>query len=214
MKNLIAAGLLFFGAFAQAALVDNGSFTTDTGQGLDWLDLSATSGLSYSEALAANTDWRLATNSEVEALFSVAFEDFHSSSDGYNDYQDNSDPNPYAACCLQEDILNWYALFGYSNITPSDGFPDGPDPYVYWGFGLYQDENNDTRMMGANSDPYWEEFFVYGTESSRDYAGVAESGRDGYGVFLVKTSVVPIPAAAWLFASGLGFLGWLRRRQA
>lgn len=27
-------------------------------------------------------------------------------------------------------------------------------------------------------------------------------------------SVIPIPAAVWLFGSGLGLLGWLRRRQA
>lgn len=30
----------------------------------------------------------------------------------------------------------------------------------------------------------------------------------------VSANVVPIPAAAWLFGSGLGLLGWLRRRQA
>ncbi|MGI9292134.1 MAG: VPLPA-CTERM sorting domain-containing protein [Gammaproteobacteria bacterium] len=34
-----------------------------------------------------------------------------------------------------------------------------------------------------------------------------------YGSFLVRTSVVPIPAAAWLFGSALAGLGWLRRRQ-
>lgn len=28
----------------------------------------------------------------------------------------------------------------------------------------------------------------------------------------VSLNVVPIPAAVWLFASGLGFLGWMRRR--
>ena len=28
-----------------------------------------------------------------------------------------------------------------------------------------------------------------------------------------QISVVPVPAAAWLFVSGLGMLGWMRRRQ-
>lgn len=31
---------------------------------------------------------------------------------------------------------------------------------------------------------------------------------------LTSTSVVPIPAAVWLFASGLGLLGWMKRRQS
>jgi len=32
--------------------------------------------------------------------------------------------------------------------------------------------------------------------------------------FTATTTVVPIPAAVWLFGSGLGLLGWMRRRQA
>ncbi len=32
-------------------------------------------------------------------------------------------------------------------------------------------------------------------------------------VFVVEPSVVPVPAAVWLFGSALGLLGWVRRRQ-
>ena len=39
---------------------------------------------------------------------------------------------------------------------------------------------------------------------------------EGSGIFYdnVSLNVVPIPAAAWLFASGLGMLGWARRRSS
>jgi len=40
------------------------------------------------------------------------------------------------------------------------------------------------------------------------------SNYEGSGVFYdnVNLNVVPIPAAVWLFASGLGMLGWVRRK--
>ena len=42
------------------------------------------------------------------------------------------------------------------------------------------------------------------------------SNFEGSGVFYdnVNLNIVPIPAAVWLFASGLGLLGWMRRRAA
>jgi hypothetical protein len=39
------------------------------------------------------------------------------------------------------------------------------------------------------------------------------NGAGWYGMDNLTYSVVPIPAAVWLFGSGLGLLGWFRRRQ-
>ena len=37
---------------------------------------------------------------------------------------------------------------------------------------------------------------------------------DGFRAGTGTVSAVPVPAAVWLFGSGLGLLGWLRRRQS
>lgn len=93
---------------------------------------------------------------------------------------------------------------------------DSARPANFFGKGkniLYQDENNDTRKIGILSNDYEHEWFVYGTDYYSDYVSYAESGNDRYGVFLVKASVVPIPAAVWLFGSALAGLGWMKRKQ-
>ena len=61
---------------ASAALVDNGATTVDTATNLEWLDLTATLGLSYSDALASSyvtvDGYRAATSLEVAQLFNNA----------------------------------------------------------------------------------------------------------------------------------------------
>lgn len=42
----------------------------------------------------------------------------------------------------------------------------------------------------------------------------AQSGVAGYGITLVVSNPVPVPAAVWLFGSALGLLGWARRRTS
>jgi hypothetical protein len=66
MKSLTL--ILAFALFAQpatAALIDLGTITRDTDQGIEWLDPTETVGLSLAEALALFPGWELATHSQV-----------------------------------------------------------------------------------------------------------------------------------------------------
>lgn len=81
-KTRIAAGLsitialVLSAVSANAALIDNGTTTTDTDTGLEWLDLTETLGLSYAGALASSfvtvDGYRSATSLEVIELFGNA----------------------------------------------------------------------------------------------------------------------------------------------
>ena len=196
MRSLILAAALLLSLSANAALVDNGSFTTDTASGLDWLDLSATKNLTISEALSSNSGWRLATNSEIEDLFQQIFPHFVAShSSGFA--QQNS-YEYFEGQWAGADLFK--SLFGPVQLA------GGSYPYDYT-YGLYYDEGDILRMMGTGG------YNVYGTEfdyTIPDY--VVQDGSAIYGTFLVSTTAVPVPAAAWLFGSALAGLSFIRRR--
>jgi hypothetical protein len=71
LRTLVGGvALVFIASGANASLIDNGSYTTDTVSGLDWLDLSATVGQSVTAALSSNSGWTYANNAQVSGLLS------------------------------------------------------------------------------------------------------------------------------------------------
>ena len=76
MTLLAVSALLMAAGSALADLVDNGTTTTDTDTGLEWLDITETTGLSYNEVLASdyvtNDGYRFATEAEVHQLYTNA----------------------------------------------------------------------------------------------------------------------------------------------
>jgi hypothetical protein len=74
MRNSIFGTVLFLMSLnAYAAIVDNGTYLTDTDVGLDWLKLSETAGLSFSqvEALTSGValdEWSIATQDDMALL--------------------------------------------------------------------------------------------------------------------------------------------------
>jgi hypothetical protein len=76
--GLLGVALLAGPMAANAALIDNGASTVDTASGFEWLDLSATKGMSVESALAAysGAGYYYANDSQVSgflASFGIAY---------------------------------------------------------------------------------------------------------------------------------------------
>jgi len=218
VRSLIFVFAIISGGFsysAGAALIDSGIYTTDTNQDLQWLDLSETIGMSVTDALAANEGWRLATNTEVEAMFWQAFPNYEANRVGFDFAQYTTDPNvdegiytgpPYAE--LVPDVENFISLFGATVDITSN-------VYYAKSNGYYQDEDGTWRITGVlkylvDDVTDYETYTVNGLDHYGSYSGSANSS---FGTYLVRATVIPIPAAVWLFGSALAGLGWMRRKQ-
>jgi len=87
----------------------------------------------------------------------------------------------------------WDYPFGASGITAT---PDGTGHYA---MGAYQTD------WGATT------YETFGTKTIAD----GLSNIQPYGSYIVLASPVPVPAAVWLFSSGLiGLIGVARRKKA
>ena len=67
-KLVSASTVLVLSTSVNAALIDNGTYTTDSLSGLDWLDLTETNNQSYNQSPTLNPGWRHATHTEITGL--------------------------------------------------------------------------------------------------------------------------------------------------
>jgi hypothetical protein len=208
MRHVFTALLLIVSFNATAALVDNSWFTTDTNSGLDWLDLDQSTGLSLNNAETALVGWRPATNNEVEGIFWQLFDGFYDNASSYNSNLEGISSTLLSQSIYpaytghNTDALFFTSLFGF---TQYQGYANRTLAY-----GLYIDEDGIPQMMGTLADITDGRGTIFGLE----YEGEFDSNttNTSYGIYLVRSTAVPVPAAIWLFASGLGLLGWFRRK--
>jgi hypothetical protein len=121
----------------------------------------------------------------------------------------NVDTSTGEMASLFYDTLGNIAYYDTSGSGPQSGWGlanTGPftnlQSNYYWSGTEYA-----PRTVGA-----WRFNFNTGNQgnffkSSNGYALAVRSGD-------VAASVVPVPAAVWLFGSALGFLGWMRRKAS
>lgn len=191
----LAATTLVLSTSVNAVLIDNGSYTTDDENSLDWLDITETAGYSYeyvSSQLVIGGQfegWTYASIAQTEELFDSA--------GGVGPY----DPGYFDRNRLSADLL--LDLWG-TTVTGS---------YEQVWFLMSDIPSSGTHAQGIISIADWQTNDTYLTT---DYGWQSDTyASPSLGHALVRVSAVPIPAAVWLFGSGLlGLVGVARRKKA
>jgi hypothetical protein len=196
LASLVACFAFLVPTSASATLMDMGRFTRDTDQGIDWLDLTETNGLSVNDALATFPGWELANGSQVCAFVQDAVPSgLHSTfyrCGGSSPAQFSGGRPPWNMIGLwgktiQEGITPNSPYWG-SDATGSAGiFSDSPD------FG-----KADIWTLASNSGSY------------RSVSRSFDTATNGIGVFLVRP--IPEPSTALLVAWSLAGLGVARKK--
>lgn len=192
---------------AQAAVVELGDLNiiNDAGNpsdGLRYLDMTYSDGLTLSEALtnaqATYANARIATASEFDDIVAAAGITYNSSftaSDGFN-----STGSPYH-------VLSTGANYNSSLVAilgptvPGDEF-DPPSTVVF------------TDPDGTNNTASTHDIFgLYGTTMEIIQVPWTVPNDQAGWLLVSEATVVPVPAAVWLFGSGLlGLIGVARRK--
>lgn len=216
-STLLSLVAVVFSANVNAAVISvdwqttgDNLITTDTVSGLDWLDLSATVSLPYdyvlSEQVAGGefSGWRYATTDEVTTMLLSNF--------GIDLYDGNTTTGPLPAGLAQatsylgDTTSVWGTSYtGLTGITSQDRLPS--DGHLVVG----ADYNFDIQMFFRRID----------SDLNTSFQGDGRVSAS-VGHWLVATtpwepevSAVPVPAAVWLFGSGLlGLIGVARRKKA
>ena len=203
MKRIILALVLSVLSFgANAALIDRGDgFIYDSDQDITWTENGSINGLGnwYGQVAWADgysqthsvygtfDDWRLPTTLQPDPSCDVQYDP-----GGGFSVQGRGDG------CTGSEMGHLFNVYGISSGTW------GPFSYVenyfYWSGTDY----------APNNSSAWT-YYTHGSQFPQDKLGyfVAWAVMDGD----VAASVVPIPATVYLFASGLGLLGWFRKKS-
>jgi len=226
--------LLTISTCSNSAIIDNGTYTTDTASGLDWLDLTESTYMSYSDVIAQLgtgglfEGWRYASGDEVTQLVynwgvtpNTTGDYIQTGAPRWGRDSINNDLIDDLIKTLGDTRLEFYDdTYGVGEVTTNEpgqawtalGFTSDIADYDSY------DRRWITRILDQDYTRTSDELVVNGLDEIAIHwsaYGVDGGSDGGVGSFLVRTSVVPIPAAAWLFGSGLiGLVGLARRKKA
>ena len=197
-KLISATAALVLSTSVYASLIDNGTYTTDTTSGLDWLDLTETTGLSYSYVSSQLgvggqfEGWSYASYTDVRVLLN--------NEGGSGTYNGSWSTENNGIVIPILDLWGHTQAYGDSTAITNDPFF------------LVPSRRNLVRLNDRPS---------YSESLTMDNINLGAGGVEDTWVYstigsaLIRPSVVPVPAAVWLFGSGLiGLVGFARRKKA
>lgn len=192
-------GALFFATAVHASLVDYGHYTHDPTTGLDWLDVTQTTGLSFDAVKAGVGGW-------LGAGWRLAFR--HEVSDLATRYIGTSEQEAfYSGATYPAALHNATALvrllgvtLSFNNDEGSQQFHDHDLPVQIDTVGYFEDEtNNGTSGLGelmarlSAPAPYGEQSFGSRWYAYPDLWVAPGTGSAGVGSFLVRQGQARIP---------------------
>jgi len=206
MKKLIIGVLLLgFTSSANAVFTDNNTYLSDSVSGLDWLDITATQGLSFNTVSAEfgvgglYEGWRYATSLEFDNLVT-------------NWTGTTSSGNLYAYRYFSEasdTVDNLVITLGNTNTANTSN-----DPLLTnYSYGLTADAATGGKATLAMLYDYDERIQPQDYANARYFSALPDEAKPNFGSFLVRQTSVPEGATIILFAIGLlGLLGGARRK--
>ncbi len=207
LKKILALIGFTLSVSANAAIIDHGTFTSVSATSLDWLDLAETSNRTYSDInsqLGAGGEfegWRYADTVEIIALLD-AF-----GGDGNSTYYNPGGNNGLLAALAPY----WGDLkCAQEGCTPGKGESN----FIFWqlptGGNIRTGNINDISQINVHSG--LDVSLTSDVVNIGGFLGATNISNPLTAHALVRgIAVVPVPAAAWLFGSALGLLGWMRR---
>ncbi len=189
--TIFAIAISSFTCNAGAALLDHGSFTTDSSTGLDWLDLTATKGYSYNYVVSQLGSgglfegWSVANGDQLSGLFDSA-----GGSGGY-----------FGTSAANNSMANTLLPLWGSTVVTAGGNPKA-------NFLTAASVNATQQWYGTLYNDGSATVYIY-----YDYWNKT-IGLPQFATALVRESPLPIPGAIWLLGSGLIALSLNRRQRS